>query len=137
MTFSEKQNEFLKPGENAPHPDQFVRRHIGPRPADAGEMLKLLGYANLDAMIDAAVPKPIRLARPLQLPAARNEHEALAALKDIASQNQDLPLIHRHGLSTIASRRLSFSAMFWKIPAGTRNTRPIRRKFPRAGSKRS
>ncbi|MGO9001994.1 MAG: aminomethyl-transferring glycine dehydrogenase subunit GcvPB [Limisphaerales bacterium] len=88
MTFSEKQNEFLKPGENAPHPDQFVRRHIGPRPADAGEMLKLLGYANLDAMIDAAVPKPIRLARPLQLPAARNEHEALAALKDIASQNQ-------------------------------------------------
>jgi len=69
-------------------PDRFVRRHIGPRPADAGEMLKQLGYASLDAMIDAAVPKPIRLARPLQLPAARNEHEALAALKEIASQNQ-------------------------------------------------
>jgi glycine dehydrogenase len=69
-------------------PDRFVRRHIGPRPADAGEMLKLLGYASLDAMIDAAVPKPIRLARPLQLPTARTEHEALAALKEIASQNQ-------------------------------------------------
>ena len=69
-------------------PDRFVYRHIGPRPADAGEMLKQLGYASLDAMIDAAVPKPIRLARPLQLPAARNEHEALAALKEIASQNQ-------------------------------------------------
>ena len=69
-------------------PDRFVHRHIGPRPADAGEMLKLLGYASLDAMIDAAVPKPIRLARPLQLPAARSEHEALAALKEIASQNQ-------------------------------------------------
>jgi glycine dehydrogenase len=69
-------------------PDRFVRRHVGPRPADAGEMLKLLGYASLDAMIDAAVPKPIRLARPLQLPAARSEHEALAALKEIASQNQ-------------------------------------------------
>ncbi|MGA2178107.1 MAG: aminomethyl-transferring glycine dehydrogenase [Verrucomicrobiota bacterium] len=69
-------------------PDRFVRRHIGPRPADAGEMLRLLGYASLDAMIDDAVPKPIRLARPLQLPAARNEHEALAALKEIASQNQ-------------------------------------------------
>jgi glycine dehydrogenase len=69
-------------------PDRFVRRHIGPRPADTGEMLKLLGYASLDAMIDAAVPKPIRLARPLQLPAARTEHEALAALKEIASQNQ-------------------------------------------------
>jgi glycine dehydrogenase len=69
-------------------PDRFVRRHIGPRPADAGEMLKQLGYASLDAMIDAAVPKQIRLARPLQLPAARSEHEALAALKEIASQNQ-------------------------------------------------
>jgi glycine dehydrogenase len=69
-------------------PDLFVHRHIGPRPADAGEMLKQLGYASLDAMIDDAVSKQIRLARPLQLPAARTEHEALAALKGIASQNQ-------------------------------------------------
>jgi glycine dehydrogenase len=88
MAFSEKQNEILKPVENAPHPDPFVRRHIGPRPADAGEMLKQLGYASLDAMIDAAVPKPIRLGRLLQLPAGRSEHEVLAALKEIASQNQ-------------------------------------------------
>jgi len=51
-------------------------------------MLKQLGYASLDAMIDDAVSKQIRLARPLQLPAARTEHEALAALKGIASQNQ-------------------------------------------------
>jgi len=88
MAFSQKQNTILKPVENAPHPDRFVRRHIGPRPADGGEMLKLLGYASLDAMIDDAVPKQIRLTRPLQLPAARSEHEALAALKEIASQNQ-------------------------------------------------
>jgi glycine dehydrogenase len=88
MAFSQKQNTILKPVENAPHPDRFVRRHIGPRPADIGEMLKLLGYASLDAMIDAAVPKQIRLARPLQLPAAHTEHEALAELKKIAAQNQ-------------------------------------------------
>jgi glycine dehydrogenase len=88
MAFSQKQNEILKSVESAPDPDRFVRRHIGPRPADAGEMLKQLGYASLDAMIDAAVPKQIRLARPLQLPAARSQHEALAALKEIASQNQ-------------------------------------------------
>ena len=69
-------------------PDRFVRRHIGPRPADAGEMLKQLGYASLDAMIDAAVPKQIRLARPLQLPAARSEFEALAELKKIAGENK-------------------------------------------------
>src|ERR1039458_1244949 len=88
MAFSEKQNKILKPVENAPHPDPFVRRHIGPRPADAGEMLKQLGYASLEAMIYAAVPKPIRLAKLPNLPAARSEHEALAALKEIASQNQ-------------------------------------------------
>jgi glycine dehydrogenase len=69
-------------------PDRFVRRHIGPRPEEAAAMLKLLGHPSLEAMVDAAVPKAIRLAKPLQLPAARGEHEALAALKEIASQNQ-------------------------------------------------
>jgi hypothetical protein len=44
MAFSQKQNEILKPGENAPHPDRFVRRHIGPRPEEAGEILEQLGY---------------------------------------------------------------------------------------------
>jgi glycine dehydrogenase len=51
-------------------------------------MLGLLGYPSLEALIDAAVPAQIRLRRPLQLPAARSEHEVLAALKEIASQNQ-------------------------------------------------
>ena len=51
-------------------------------------MLDLLGYPSLDALIDEAVPAQIRLRRPLQLPAARSEHEVLAALKEIASQNQ-------------------------------------------------
>ena len=68
--------------------DRFVRRHIGPRLEEAAAMLKLLGYPSLEAMVDAAVPKAIRLAQPLQLPAARSEHEVLAALKEIASQNQ-------------------------------------------------
>jgi glycine dehydrogenase len=51
-------------------------------------MLGLLGYASLDALVDAAVPPQIRLQRPLQLPPARSEFEALAALKEIASQNE-------------------------------------------------
>ncbi len=68
--------------------DRFVRRHIGPRPGEATAMLKQLGFPSLEAMVDAAVPKVIRLARPLNLPAARSEHEVLGALKEIASQNQ-------------------------------------------------
>jgi glycine dehydrogenase len=69
-------------------PDRFVCRHIGPRPEEAAAMLKLLGYPSLEAMVDAAVPKAIRLARPLDLPAARGEHEALAELKKISAQNE-------------------------------------------------
>jgi glycine dehydrogenase len=70
------------------HPDQFVRRHIGPNAAEAGEMLAPIGFKSLDELIAAAVPENIRLGRPLQLPAARTEPEALASLKTIASQNQ-------------------------------------------------
>jgi glycine cleavage system P protein (glycine dehydrogenase) len=51
-------------------------------------MLSLLGYPSLEALVDAAVPAKIRLRQPLQLPAARSEHEVLAALREIAAQNQ-------------------------------------------------
>jgi glycine dehydrogenase len=70
------------------HPDQFVRRHIGPNAAETHEMLAQTGFKSLDELIVAAVPENIRLRQPLQLPAAKTEHEALAALKEIASQNQ-------------------------------------------------
>src|ERR1039458_10134400 len=100
MPVTEAPNLKLSPPRNAkvtadsvtaglpPHPDQFVRRHIGPSPEETRDMLELLGYPSLSALIDEAVPSQIRLRRPLQLPAARSEHEVLAALKDIASQNQ-------------------------------------------------
>jgi len=70
------------------HPDRFVRRHIGPNPAETEEMLKLLGHDSIDALTDAAVPKQIRLGKPLNLPAAQSEFDALRDLKSIASQNQ-------------------------------------------------
>src|SRR5208282_5945167 len=70
------------------HPDKFVHRHVGPNETDATEMLAQIGFKNLDAMIDAAVPKKIRLGKKLDLPAARSEFDTLAELKRIASQNQ-------------------------------------------------
>ena len=70
------------------HPDSFVRRHIGPGTEETKEMLDVLGYSSLDALIDEAVPAQIRLKRPLQLPPGRSEHETLAILKEIAAQNQ-------------------------------------------------
>jgi glycine dehydrogenase len=70
------------------HPDQFIRRHIGPNTDETRAMLALLGQKNLDELIDAAVPKKIRLPKKLNLPAARSEHAALAELKKIAAENK-------------------------------------------------
>ncbi len=74
--------------EPSPCSGAFARRHIGPRPEDAREMLGLLDCASLDELTEQAVPAQIRLRRPLQLPEARAEHEVLAALKQMAAQNQ-------------------------------------------------
>lgn len=47
----------------------FIDRHLGPRSADAEQMLETLGYSSLDALMDAVVPSQIRLDGELQLPA--------------------------------------------------------------------
>ncbi len=51
-------------------------------------MLREVGFENLDALIDAAVPKNIRLDRQLNLPEAKSEIEALAELRAIAKKNK-------------------------------------------------
>ncbi|WP_425291916.1 aminomethyl-transferring glycine dehydrogenase [Cellulosimicrobium aquatile] len=50
-------------------------------------MLDQLGYASLDALVDAAVPAAIRTERPLDLPAARTETEVLDHLRALAAKN--------------------------------------------------
>ena len=70
------------------HPDVFVERHVGPRPEDVGAMLETLGYASLDAFIDAVVPADIRLRRPLGVPAGQSEQAALAEIRALAAKNQ-------------------------------------------------
>ena len=76
------------PADSLMHPDVFAARHVGPRPGDVQMMLETLGYASLDALIEAVVPTDIRLRRPLDLPPARTEQEALAELHRLAAQNQ-------------------------------------------------
>ena len=51
-------------------------------------MLREAGYENLGALIDAAVPKNIRLDRELSLPKAKSETEALAELRAISGKNK-------------------------------------------------
>ena len=66
----------------------FARRHIGPNENEAAEMLGSLGFENLDALIDATIPKNIRLDRELNLPEAKLEDEALAELRAISKRNK-------------------------------------------------
>ncbi len=66
----------------------FADRHIGPSADEVAQMLRELGFENLDALLDATVPKNIRLDRPLELPKAKSENEALAKLRALASKNK-------------------------------------------------
>ena len=69
-------------------PDDFAARHIGPADEEVKEMLALLGYGTLDELIDATVPAAIRLKRPLDLPPAQTEHEALDDIRELARKNR-------------------------------------------------
>jgi glycine dehydrogenase len=51
-------------------------------------MLAALGQPSLDALIQATIPAGIRAAKPLALPPAMSEQEALAAFRRMMSQNE-------------------------------------------------
>ncbi|AFZ37441.1 Glycine dehydrogenase (decarboxylating) [Stanieria cyanosphaera PCC 7437] len=68
--------------------DNFIARHIGPNSTEIAQMLAVLGYKNLDELIDRTVPSAIRLQESLNLPEAKSETQALACLGAIASQNK-------------------------------------------------
>ena len=66
----------------------FLDRHAGATEADVQEMLGILGFPSLEALIHAAVPEDIRLREPLNLPAPRSEQEVLSNLQHVAQTNQ-------------------------------------------------
>src|SRR5437016_2651916 len=68
--------------------NSFSRRHIGPNEDEVSAMLHEVGSENLDALMDAAIPKNIRLDRRLDLPEAKSESEALADLHALAKKNK-------------------------------------------------
>src|SRR5437870_8526803 len=68
--------------------DYFHSRHIGPSPDERDAMLREVGAASLDALVDEAIPASIRLKRPLNLPPAESEHEYLRRLTHIARKNK-------------------------------------------------
>ena len=68
--------------------EKFLWRHIGPRPEDIENMLKVVGVSSLDELIEQTVPESIRLKKPLDLPAPLTEFEFISRMKSVASKNK-------------------------------------------------
>ncbi|MEL0604343.1 aminomethyl-transferring glycine dehydrogenase [Pseudoalteromonas undina] len=66
----------------------FIRRHIGPSPAQVSDMLSALEVSSVQELIDQTVPASIRLAQPLTVGESRTEVETLSYLKSVASKNK-------------------------------------------------
>ncbi len=66
----------------------YASRHLGVDGAAVSEMAAVCGHASLEALVDATVPASIRAAKPLNLPTALGEQEALAELRSIMAQNR-------------------------------------------------
>jgi glycine dehydrogenase len=68
--------------------NEFTARHIGPNPEEKKAMLKELGFSNTDELISKIVPKSILTKSPMAVGNGISEHEILAQLKSMMSQNR-------------------------------------------------
>ena len=67
---------------------EFRRRHIGINEAELQKMLQTIGVSSLDELINKTVPAPIRMQKPLSLPAAMSENEYLQHIKEVCIKNK-------------------------------------------------
>jgi glycine dehydrogenase len=63
------------------------RRHIGPSPSEMAEMLKVVGVASLEELIDQTVPHSIRQSTPLGW-APLSEQDLLARMRAVGARNK-------------------------------------------------
>jgi glycine dehydrogenase len=68
--------------------DIFEPRHIGPNEVDTKEMLKTIGAASLDELIEQTVPANIRLESPMKIGKAMTEYETINYIRGIAARNK-------------------------------------------------
>ncbi|MFM6913501.1 MAG: glycine dehydrogenase (aminomethyl-transferring), partial [Aquirufa sp.] len=73
---------------NFKYREDFSLRHNNVEPADVAAMLKEIGVADLNTLINQTVPEKIRLAQGLRLPAPKTEFEFLRDFKQIMGQNK-------------------------------------------------
>jgi glycine dehydrogenase len=68
--------------------NEFIGRHIGPNETETSQMLKTIGIASIDELIEKTVPASIRLQQPLATGNPTSEFEYLTELKKTAALNK-------------------------------------------------
>jgi glycine dehydrogenase len=121
---------------NFPHPDQFVRRHIGPSETETKAMLQTLQVNSLDELIEQTVPDAIRLKKPLTLPTPLSEFAYLQELKTIANKNKVVRSYIGMGYYGTITPSVVLRNVFQNPGWYTQYT-PYRQKLHRAGWKAS
>ena len=71
-----------------PRFDQFEHRHIGSLGSDLGIMLRTIGVASLDQLIEQTVPASIRRKDKMAIPPAQSEFDFLNDLQKLADENE-------------------------------------------------
>ncbi|MDX5583420.1 MAG: aminomethyl-transferring glycine dehydrogenase [Aureibaculum sp.] len=68
--------------------DSFALRHLGPRPKEVKEMLKIIGVESLEKLISNTIPSHIKLENPLDLPEPMSEFEFSAHIEGLSKKNK-------------------------------------------------
>ena len=68
--------------------NNFIKRHNGPTDADAKKMLRVIGVASEEQLIDEIISPDIRLPQPLQVGIGMNEYECISHLKALGAKNK-------------------------------------------------
>ena len=90
VDFNESHGRFATDGRRSvlDPTDLFLDRHIGPGPAEAQQMAQVCGFDSVDDLIDATVPKDIRMSQPLKIGHPQGEYDMLTRLKDMSRKNK-------------------------------------------------
>ena len=67
--------------------DKFESRHIGTLGPDLSAMLRTMGLASVDQLINETIPDHIRRKDEMKVPPAQAEFDYLQELKQLASKN--------------------------------------------------
>lgn len=70
--------------------NSFVKRHIGARDEQIGQMLETIGVKSVQELIDTVVPKNIQLPEPMPLASGMSEYEFAKMIREMGKKNTPL-----------------------------------------------